>query len=364
MTDRPVLALAMGDPSGISPELTAKLLADPEIRALADFIIIGDRRILAEGEAIAGVTLDLPVWRRGQNDWRNTAGAVFVDLETLDPADVTLGESSRAGGRFAYLNFQAALRLAALGGADAVTFTPFNKHAMRLYDAGYIDEIAVITRETGATKGGREFNILGNLWNARVTSHVPLSGVAERITRANVLNALRLTNESMKGAGFPEPRIAVAALNPHAGDGGNFGHEDDAEIAPAVSDAQADGIICEGPFPSDTVFLRAKRGDFDAVQTMYHDQGQIAMKLMGFESGVTLIGGYGFPVCTPAHGTAYDIAGQGIANLGATREAMKVAARMANVQPKSEQDRAALLTTALDALDFDAQTYAAQEEAA
>ena len=348
--DRPVLALAMGDPSGISPELTAKLLADDEIRAMADFIVIGDARVLAAGAKVAGVEPHISTWRRGTNDLDLETGAVLVDLGTQDAEVITLGESSRDGGRFAYLNFQAALRLAAAGGADAVTFTPFNKHAMRLYDDGYVDEIEVITRETGATKNGREFNVLENLWNARITSHVPLSAVSKLITREAVLNGLRLTDASMKAAGYAAPRIAVAALNPHAGDGGNFGHEDDAEIAPAVADAKAEGILCDGPFPSDTVFLRATRGDFDAVQTMYHDQGQIAMKLIGFDRGVTLIGGYGFPICTPAHGTAYDIAGKGIANLGATKEAMRVASRMATPAAIDVRARGEKLRAALDSL--------------
>ena len=126
----------------------------------------------------------------------------------------------------------------------------------------------------------------------------------------------------MRAAGFNPPRIAVAGLNPHAGDGGNFGTEEIDVIEPAVVQAKAKGFAVEGPFPSDTVFLRAKNGDFDAVLTMYHDQGQIAMKLMGFDRGVTLIGGFPFPICTPAHGTAYEIAGRGIANLGASREAL------------------------------------------
>ena len=117
----------------------------------------------------------------------------------------------------------------------------------------------------------------------------------------------------MRTAGFERPRIAVAGLNPHAGDGGNFGREEIDAIGPAVEQAAADGIATEGPFPADTVFLRAKGGAFDAVLTMYHDQGQIAMKLMGFDRGVTLLGGFPFPICTPAHGTAYDIAGKGIA---------------------------------------------------
>lgn len=340
---RPTLALAMGDPSGISLELAAKLLADDEARSFADYIVVGDLRALAEGAQVAGVTLDLPTWRRGDTDIDLTKGAVVADLGHLDQSGVTRGQSSEAGGNFAMANFRTVLRMGAKGAADAATFTPFNKHAMRLSYPAYVDEIEIITQETGSASGGREFNILPNLWNARVTSHVPLSGVAELITKEAVLAGIRLTNASMKKVGFAAPRIAVAALNPHAGDGGNFGHEDDAEIAPAIAAARAEGIICDGPYPSDTVFLRAKRGDYDVVQTMYHDQGQIAMKLMGFDLGVTLIGGYDFPVCTPAHGTAYDIAGQGIADLGATREAMRIAAQMATPRAVSSVDRARLL---------------------
>jgi len=139
-------------------------------------------------------------------------------------------------------------------------------------------------------------------------------------------------------------RIGVAALNPHAGDGGNFGREEIDVIGPAVQVAQARGIACDGPFPSDTVFVRARRGQFDAVLTMYHDQGQIAMKLIGFESGVTLLGGFPFPITTPAHGTAYDIAGQGIANPGATRAAMLLAARMGRAARTGRSARGASVT--------------------
>ena len=132
----------------------------------------------------------------------------------------------------------------------------------------------------------------------------------------------------MKGAGYARPRIAVAALNPHAGDGGNFGREEIDVIAPAVAQGQKRQIAVEGPFPSDTVFLRARAGHFDAVLTMYHDQGQIAIKLLGFERGVTVLGGLPVPICTPAHGTAYDIAGKGIANVSATVQAFKLACAM------------------------------------
>lgn len=344
---RPTIALAMGDPSGISLELAAKLLADDEARSFADYIVIGDSRALAEGAKIAKVKLDLPTWAPGDADIDLSKGAVVANLGHLDQAKISQGESSKAGGAFSMTNFRTVLRMAAKGGADAATFTPFNKHAMRLSYPPYVDEIEIITQESGATSDGREFNILPNLWNARVTSHVPLSGVAELITKDRVLAGIRLTNESMKKVGFDKPRIAVAALNPHAGDGGNFGHEDDDAIVPAVEAAKAEGIVCDGPFPSDTVFLRAKKGDYDVVQTMYHDQGQIAMKLMGFDLGVTLIGGYDFPVCTPAHGTAYDIAGQGIADLGATREAMRVATQMSTARNVSSADRARILNDSI-----------------
>ena len=343
---RPVLALAMGDPCGVSPELTAKVMMEKEVRAAADLIVIGDRRVLAEGEAVAGLRCDCRAWTPG-TPLAFDAAPVFVDLGHLDPARVTRGTASRTGGVFALTNFRAALRLGALGGADAVTFTPFNKHAMKLSDPSYEDEIAVITQESGAATNGREFNILGGLWNARVTSHVPLKDVARHITKDAVLNGLVLTDRCMRDAGIAKPRIAVAGLNPHAGDEGNFGREEIDVIGPAVVAARAQGIACEGPFPSDTVFLRARRGDFDAVQTMYHDQGQIAMKLMGFESGITLIGGYPFPVCTPAHGTAYEIAGKGVANLGATRNALLIAARMAKPKLLDATERGRRLSAAL-----------------
>jgi 4-hydroxythreonine-4-phosphate dehydrogenase len=333
---KPVIALAMGDPSGISSELLAKVLDDPQVCAAAHLIVVGDARALDEGARIAGTSTRLTAWRRGpiRPDFAN--GPVLLDLGNLDPATLTTGTSSRAGGAFSLENFRTVLSLAAEGLADAVSFMPFNKHAMRLAEPSYIDEVAVIATGLGEPPG-REFNVLPTLWNARVTSHVPLSGVAPLIRREAVREALVLTDRCMRAAGFTVPRIAVAALNPHAGDGGNFGHEDDDEIAPAVTDAQAMGIRCEGPFPSDTVFLRATRGDFDAVQTMYHDQGQIAMKLIGFEEGVTLIGGHRVPVTTPAHGTAYDIAGKGIAHPGAARAALLLAARLAGTNGRTQE---------------------------
>jgi 4-hydroxythreonine-4-phosphate dehydrogenase len=319
----------MGDPAGISPELAAKVLALPEVRSAVRLIVFGDRRILDEGARVAGTAVDVRVVEDEAAAAQVHDGPVLVDLRNLAPAEVERGKATLAGGRFATENFRRALLAAKAGRADAVFFTPFNKAAMRMAYPAYDDEIRFINDVLGEAYPASEFNVLDRLWNARVTSHVPLSEVASRITGERIERALRLTDGCMRAAGFERPRIGVAGLNPHAGDGGNFGREEIDIIAPAVERAKRDGVGADGPYPSDTVFLRAKAGQFDAVLTMYHDQGQIAMKLIGFDRGVTMLGGYPFPICTPAHGTAYDIAGQGIANVSATREALLLAIRMA-----------------------------------
>jgi 4-hydroxythreonine-4-phosphate dehydrogenase len=312
--EKPVIALAMGDPAGISPELTAKVVALDEVRKAARVIVIGDRRVFDQGAKIAGIEIQ---------------DVEFQDLKHLDPATIKRGVASKEGGGSALANYRHALRMAADGKAGAVCFTPFNKQAMRLAHPPYEDEIGFTSGVLGFKGAATEFNILEGLWNARVTSHIPLSKVSAALSVDAIVEALELTATALHAAGFQPPRIGVAALNPHAGDGGNFGREEIEIIAPAVDAARAKGIGCDGPYPADTVFVRARRGDYDAVLTMYHDQGQIAMKLMGFDRGVTLLGGFPFPICTPAHGTAYDIAGKGVANIGATRAAVLLAAAMA-----------------------------------
>lgn len=326
---KPTIALAIGDPAGIGPELAARMVADPEIRAAASLLVVGDARVLARGAREAGVTLDIA---SGDADAVPGERPMLLDLGHLDPDTIRLGVATEAGGRFALANFRTCLERAKAGRADAVCFTPFNKAAMRMAHPPYDDEINYVAGILDFHEPASEFNVLDGLWNARVTSHVPLSAVASLMTEDRILRGIRLTYASLRDAGFAEPRIAVAGLNPHAGDGGNFGHEDDAIIRPAVEAARRDGIGADGPYPPDTVFLRATKGQFDAVLTMYHDQGQIAMKLIGFDRGVTMLGGFPFPICTPAHGSAYDIAGRGEAHPGATRAALLLAARMAQRQ--------------------------------
>ena len=331
----------MGDPAGISPELTARLVALDEVRAKARLVVIGDIRGFDEGARLAGVTPTLKTVAPGSNLDTSDGTPLFVDLAHLDPANIERGVASAAGGAFALANYRHALTLARDGQVDAVCFTPFNKRAMRLARPSYDDEIAFSAEIAGLTTPASEFNVLDKFWNARVTSHIALKDVASQLSTERIHRALRLTDQCIRSAGFAKPRIAVAGLNPHAGDGGNFGTEEIDIIAPAISAARRDGIAAEGPFPADTVFLRVKDGAFDAVLTMYHDQGQIAMKLLGFDRGVTLLGGFAFPICTPAHGTAYDIAGRGIASIGASKAAVLLAAEMAGARSAQAAVRAA-----------------------
>jgi 4-hydroxythreonine-4-phosphate dehydrogenase len=311
---KPVIALAIGDPAGISPELTAKVLALNEVRDAARIVLVGDRRIFDDGARIAG---------------SSATADEFVEVKHPDPAGIKRGVAAKAGGESALANYRTALRMVADGKADAACFTPFNKQAMRMAEPTYDDEILFTSNVLGFKGLATEYNVLEGLWNARVTSHIPLAEVPANLSIVRIVAALELAASSLRAAGFDPPRIGVAALNPHAGDGGNFGREEIDIIEPAVKQAKAKGLPAEGPYPADTVFVRAKAGQFDAVLTMYHDQGQIAMKLLGFDRGVTLLGGYPFPICTPAHGTAYDIAGKGVANVGAARAALLLAAKMA-----------------------------------
>jgi 4-hydroxythreonine-4-phosphate dehydrogenase len=300
------VGLVLGDPAGIGAEIAAKLLDALPHAERANVAVIGDARQLAAGARIAGL---MP------------PRVEILDRANADPAAIPLGKACAEGGRAALDNFTAALDLARSGKLDAVCFTPFNKQALMMAGNRFEDELRYAADHLGWTGPVGEFNVLGRLWNARVTSHIALSQVSAHLTRERVLEAIALTDAQMRRAGFSPPRIAVAALNPHAGEGGAFGREEIDVIAPAVADARARGIEASGPFPSDTVYLRARDGAFDSVVTMYHDQGQIAIKLLGFSRGVTLLGGLPIAVTTPAQGTAYDIAGKGAASPEALRHA-------------------------------------------
>ena len=324
----PRIGLVLGDPAGIGPELIAKLLARAD-RPRSRVVIVGDLWLLREGEASAGVSLDLQVVSALEEADLDADVPVFVEHASIDPTQRVRGEANAASGRSALGCLRRALDLAQAGSIHALTFAPLNKQAMHLAGYGYDDELHWFAHELDYHGHCGELNVLENLWTSRVTSHVALREAPALIDTDGIVAAVRLVDDSLKAAGVEHPRVAVAGLNPHAGDGGIFGREEIEIIAPAVERARALGIAAEGPYPADTVFVRARDGHHDAVVTMYHDQGQIAMKLMGFERGVTVQGGLPIPITTPAHGTAYDIVGKGIANDSAMCQAFVIACRMA-----------------------------------
>ncbi|MDQ2778822.1 MAG: 4-hydroxythreonine-4-phosphate dehydrogenase PdxA [Pseudomonadota bacterium] len=327
-TERPRLAVLLGDPAGVGPEMAVKLLARPENREAADLLLITDPVMLADAERIAGVKLQV-LQVESLDGVRFEPGKVsLLEQDWLGGKTPPLGECTLEAGRAAFAALELAVQAVQRGVCDGIVFAPLNKHSLRLGGLTEEDELRHMAVRFAVPGFVCEFNMTNNLWTSRVTSHVPIREVADLITTHGVVEAVKIVDAALRQAGIEQPRIAVSGLNPHAGDGGSIGREEIEVIEPAVKQAQALGLDARGPFSPDTVFIAARRGDYDAVVSMFHDQGQIAMKLMGFDRGVTLHGGLPVPVVTSASGSAFDIAGQGIANVEGLQEAFNLALRM------------------------------------
>ena len=324
---KPRIAVIPGDPSGIGPELVAKLLSKPEASESADILLIGDAQVLQMGETQSGVSFErTPCDPAG--DWSRASPIAWFETETISEADISIGSVGRPCGRTALDNLSTALDFLKGGIVDGLLFAPFNKEALHSAGLGHNDELHFMADYLGVDTYISEVNTLGGIWTSRVTSHIALRDVADTVSEERICEAILLIDGLLRRSGIKRPRISVAALNPHAGDGGNFGFEEIRIIRPAVEKMAARQLAVDGPWPSDTVFLKAKEGEIDAVVTMYHDQGQIALKLMGFDRGVSVLGGLPVPVATPAHGTAFDIAGKGVAEASAIRAAFKTVCDM------------------------------------
>ncbi len=329
MTSPPRVALVPGDPTGIGPELVAKVLHGGRLAREARLVVVGDARVLLQGALDAGVTLAVErVVGLDGHDW--SSGKIpLIDLENMDPAAFTRGKASAEAGRLTGETLVRALDLARMGEVDAISFAPLNKRA--LFDGGYrfADEHQMFAHQLGHRGYFSEMNVLDGQWMSRVTGHQALRQALDDVTAERIEDAIRLADRMMRRAGIARPRIAVAALNPHGGENGLFGREEIELIRPTVERVAATGIDCRGPFPSDTMYLRVFGGEFDGAVAMYHDQGQIATKLKGFSRGVTVTGGLSTVLTTPSHGTAYDIVGKGVATAGALENAIRLAARLA-----------------------------------
>ena len=311
------VGIIVGDPNGIGPELIAKLL-DREANTDQHLVVFGDRHLIDLGAQQAGVS----------TAFLEAANIDYRPMHTISPEAVTLSQVTEIAGQSTLAQLDAVLQACEHGTVGGFIFGPFNKAAMHMAGLGHDDELHYMATKLGFDGYICELNVMDTLFTSRVTSHIALKDVADVISEERILEAIELAHSVLGRSGIESPMISVCALNPHAGDGGNFGREEIDVIAPAVEKAKSQGIPVDGPWPSDTIFLRARDGRTNAVVTMYHDQGQIAMKLMGFDRGVTVQGGLPYPVTTPAHGTAFDIAGLGKADLGATKAAYDLVCTM------------------------------------
>lgn len=333
----PVVALTLGDPAGIGPELIARLLAQDNITSKANVALIGDPWLWQDGQRIAGVSVATQAVAslnevRARTDRTLPA---FISVDTVRAEEVQRSQAQPAGGRSVIQVLDQCMDAALAGHVDAICFAPLNKFAMKQGGLAHEDELHHFAQHLGVEGFFCEFNTLDGMWTSRISSHVPTKDVAKYITKDRIIDAATLIYRSLQANGIAAPRVAVAGFNPHNGDGGTCGREEIDVIEPAVRELNARGVNVVGPFPADTIFLRARDGELDAVVTMYHDQGQIAIKLLGFSRGVTVQGGLPIPITTPAHGTAYDIAGQGKANVQAMSNAFAIACRMGQHQPRS-----------------------------
>ncbi|SHI07864.1 PdxA family dehydrogenase [Pollutimonas bauzanensis] len=326
---RPRLAVLLGDPAGVGPEMAVKLLARQHNRDAADLLLITDPAMLADAQAVAGMEIDTLVVKDLESVRYEPGRVTVLEHDWLRGKLPARGECTVDAGRASFLALEAALDAVKRGECEGIVFAPLNKHSLRLGGLTEEDELRHIQQSLQVPGFVSEFNITGDLWTSRVTSHVPIREVADLITREGICEAVKIVDAALRQAGVAKPRIAVSGLNPHAGDGGSIGMEEIEVIAPAVKQAQALGLDARGPYSPDTVFIAARRGDFDAVVSMFHDQGQIAMKLIGFDQGVTLHGGLPVPVVTSASGSAFDIAGKGIANIEGLQQAFDLCVRMA-----------------------------------
>jgi 4-hydroxy-L-threonine phosphate dehydrogenase PdxA len=331
MSQPPLIGLSLGDPTGIGPEIVAKLLASTDLSDVARVIVVGDRRLLRMGAQIAGVSLDLPVLDDPGQIAQASAPAL-LHVNEMAPEEVTLGRVSAAAGRTSKATFARTLHLAHDGFFDGMTHAPMNKEAISRGGSPFAGDLDICRAELGWDGRCGELNVLDDLWTSRVTSHVPMAEVSALLTIERVLESIEFMHDTIANV-CDDARIAVAAYNPHSGEGGLVGREELDAISPAVRLAQERGIRAEGPFAADTIFPMAMERSYQAIVTMYHDQGQIAMKLLGFHRGVTVLGGLPVKLTTEGHGTAHDIAGQGVADPAALEAAIRLVARMAGGVP-------------------------------
>jgi 4-hydroxythreonine-4-phosphate dehydrogenase len=333
----PLIAVTMGDPAGIGPEIVAKAFAEEGFRDEGRSLVVGDPEILERAARL----LKLPLRANEISEPEEAAfepGAVDVLAVGEVPEDLPFGELDARAGDAAFRYVQRATELANERRVAAIATAPLNKEAMHLAGHKYPGHTEILAELTG-TKAYAMMLVTDELKVIHVSTHVSLREAIERVRPGRELAVIRLAHDALRKLGVENPKVAVAGLNPHAGENGLFGTEDLENIAPAVEEAKEQGIEASGPWPPDTVLMRARRGEFDVVVVQYHDQGHIPVKLMGFEAGVNVTVGLPFFRTSVDHGTAFDIAGTGKADHASMQAAIDLARNLSAAEERVEERR-------------------------
>lgn len=322
MSKQQTIAMTMGDAGGVGPELIAKVLSDRSHRE-ARVLVVGDGSVLRRAATLVPGPPKFEDATPAQvTDWDSHSIPV-VAPHPLEVADVPWGTSDVRSGAAAGACLTYAFKLAEQAIVDGVVSAPMCKQTFHAAGFTHIDELAYLAELTESPEP-LLVGVADGVWTAAVTLHTPLRAVADLVTHRRVLSHIHALHDALLNATGETPALAVAGLNPHAGDGGLLGHEEIDEISPAVAAAREAGVNVSGPIAADTIFVRAFAGEFQGVVCMYHDQANIARKLRSFASGATLFLGLPVVVGTTAHGTAFDLAGQGIADPGSLHRALEL----------------------------------------
>lgn len=327
MMNKPVLAITMGDPAGIGPEIILKALQNEEVYHIAYPLVIGDQSIIEENIKSMKFSLKLNIVA-GITDIRGEPGIIdLYDLHNIHPSDVLTGKVCQSCGKAAVEYILKACDMAMAGKVDALVTAPINKEATTLAGFGELGHMELLAKYTGTSEYATML-VSGNLRVVHLTTHYSLRKALDYVKHDLIYRKLKLIKDCFERWDIGNPSIAVAALNPHGGEGGILGDEEIREIIPAIREARAQNIDARGPFPADTVFNRALKGEFTVVLAMYHDQGHIAIKVSGFEKSISIALGLPFIRTSVDHGTAFDIAGKGVASADSMVEAIKAAAKL------------------------------------
>ncbi|MFC1807909.1 4-hydroxythreonine-4-phosphate dehydrogenase PdxA [Candidatus Omnitrophota bacterium] len=321
---KPVAIVTMGYPAGIGPETIIKALASPKVRRLAFFLIIGDGSVFSKAAKLAKINLRYRVINTEEDINFSKSNILFFDMANLSKKNFKFSKFSANYGKASIDYISKAVSFLKKKMADILITGPIHKHAAQLSGFSFPGHTEYLASLTG-TKDYAMMLTGGPLRVILATTHMPIKDVSKRLKKDRITKIISIANRALKSFGFKRPRIAVCGLNPHAGDGGLLGREDDAIIAPAIAAARRKGVKAKGPLAADAVFYDIMKGRFDAVVCMYHDQGLVALKMIARDTAVNVTLGLPFVRTSPGHGTALDIAGKGIADSDSMKEAILTA---------------------------------------